>query len=216
MPKPKVFDYTKKLPFRDASLFIIICEGSKREPDYFRFFDGLSSRIKVITIPNESGKGSPVHLMENAKKAEETFLDAKHTADQIWLVIDTDRWQEKIHELRSACKQNSRWNLVQSNPCFEVWLYYHVKTDTPELNDIEACKSWKNLMATIIPGGFNSNIHPIKIEKATKNAKTVYKGDGYTPLPAHTQVWMLAEAFIPFLKRELDGIKHRIQNRLKN
>jgi len=71
-------------------------------------------------------------------------------------------------------------------------------------------------VGSVIPGGFHSNIHPIKIEKAAKNAKTVYKGNGYTPLPAHTQVWMLAVAFIPFLKRELDGIKHRFSYLLRN
>ena len=41
MPKPIKFTYEKKAPFRDAFLFIIVCEGTNREPDYFRFFDGM-------------------------------------------------------------------------------------------------------------------------------------------------------------------------------
>jgi hypothetical protein len=31
MPKPKSFTYEKKAPYRDAFLFIIVCEGTNRE-----------------------------------------------------------------------------------------------------------------------------------------------------------------------------------------
>ncbi len=50
MPKPNKFSYEKKEAFRDAFYFIIVCEGQNREPDYFRFFDGISSRVKVVPI----------------------------------------------------------------------------------------------------------------------------------------------------------------------
>lgn len=42
--------YKKKEAFRDASLMIIICEGKQREPDYFRYFDQLDSRLKIIVV----------------------------------------------------------------------------------------------------------------------------------------------------------------------
>ena len=58
MPKPIKFTYEKKAPFRDAFFLIIICEGKNREPQYFRFFDGLSSRVKVIPIESEAGSFS--------------------------------------------------------------------------------------------------------------------------------------------------------------
>ncbi len=207
MPKPKLFTYKKKDAFRDAYFFIIICEGSKREPDYFRFFDGMSSRVKIVPLPNESGKGSPVQLIENATKAQATYMDTDNPEDQIWFVIDTDRWREQIHELRYACNQNAKWNVVQSNPCFEVWLTYHVLTNIPPLGSIDECKSWKTYLGQIIKGGFNSDLHPIAIEQATKNAKAIYIAEGYTPLPGHTQVWVLAEALIPSIEKDLEGLK---------
>jgi L-rhamnose mutarotase len=208
MPKPKTFTYQKKEAFRDAYFFIIICEGSKREPDYFRFFDGMSSRVKIVALPNVDGKGSPVQLIENAAKAQATFMADQNPDDQIWFVIDTDRWREQIHELRSACDQNMQWNVAQSNPCFEVWLYYHVQAGVPNLEQIDACKSWKKYVAEIIQGGFNSDRHPIAIEVAMENAKAAYKAEGYTPLPGHTQVWQLAEKLIPSVKKDLDMLKH--------
>lgn len=56
MPKPIKFVYEKKVPYRDAFYCIIVCEGQNREPDYFCFFDGMSSRVKLV--PVESNHGS--------------------------------------------------------------------------------------------------------------------------------------------------------------
>ena len=72
MPKPIKFSYEKKAPFRDAFFLIIICEGKNREPQYFSFFNGLSSRVKVIPI--ESGGGSsPKWLIEKAREIGPTY-----------------------------------------------------------------------------------------------------------------------------------------------
>ena len=102
MPKPIRFVYEKKQPFRDAFFFIIVCEGKNREPDYFRFFDGLSSRVKIVTI--ESGAGSaPKLLIENAIAKEEE-LDAKAERDRVWFVIDTDRWRGQLHEIKKRLR----------------------------------------------------------------------------------------------------------------
>ena len=54
MPKPTKFTYEKKDAFRDAFYFIIVCEGQNREPDYFRFFDGISSRVKIVSVESDS------------------------------------------------------------------------------------------------------------------------------------------------------------------
>jgi len=53
------FLYTKKVPDREAKLFVIFCEGQKRESQYFDFFKGLASQIKIETIPSKDGQGAP-------------------------------------------------------------------------------------------------------------------------------------------------------------
>jgi hypothetical protein len=55
MPKPIKFSYAKKVPFRDAFFFIIVCEGTNREKEYFQFFDGISSRVKVVSVASRAG-----------------------------------------------------------------------------------------------------------------------------------------------------------------
>ena len=118
---PKIRLYQKLEPFRSAKLFVIICEGGKREPDYFEFFNGISSRIKVKPIPSDQGKSAPNHLL--VKADEESKKNDFCEFDELWFVIDTDRWREHIHNLRTSCATKHNWFVAQSNPCFEVWLY---------------------------------------------------------------------------------------------
>jgi len=208
MPKPAKFTYEKKESFRDASYFIIVCEGQNREPAYFRFFDGLSSRVKVVPVESVEGKSSPSNLINNALKKEEA-LDARAESDRLWFVIDTDRWRNQIHELRKECSQHSNWEVAQSNPCFEVWLYFHAKSVPPGLEHPEKCSNWKTHLPTVIKGGFNPDIHPIAIETATENSKANYSESGYLPETGCTQIWRLAEELIPLIKKDLDILKER-------
>ena len=61
-------DYDKREPSRDAHKIYIVCEGKGTEPNYFAFFEGLSSNLQVITIPPEDGKTDPLKLMERANQ----------------------------------------------------------------------------------------------------------------------------------------------------
>jgi L-rhamnose mutarotase len=207
MPKPKIFTYEKKVPFRDAFLFIVVCEGTNREPDYFRFFDGMSSRVKVVPVPSTLGSAPRLLIDIAIEKVKE--LDANDERDRLWFVIDTDRWREQLHEIREECEQHPNWRVAQSNPCFEVWLYFHAKAQKQKIENIEKCNQWKSLLPQIIKGGFTSDTHPIGIETAAINAKTDYKSTGYFPDLGSTQVWSLAEELLPLIKKELDHLKHK-------
>ncbi len=60
-------DYSKSEPTKDASKIYIVCEGKGSEPDYFGFFEGLSSNLELIVIPPEEGT-DPLKLMELAER----------------------------------------------------------------------------------------------------------------------------------------------------
>ncbi|MCP9750877.1 RloB family protein [Ferruginibacter sp. HRS2-29] len=207
MPKPKIFTYEKKAPFRDAFLFIIVCEGTNREPDYFRFFDGMSSRVKIVPVVSQIG--SAPRLLINVAIAKEQELEASDERDRLWFVIDTDRWREQLHEIREECEQHPHWKVAQSNPCFEVWLYFHAKGQLPALPNISQCNNWKPHLPTIIQGGFNADFHPIAIEVAITNSKNTYQATGYFPNPGSTQLWELGEELLPLIKKDLDRIKDK-------
>ena len=98
--------FERKEPERDASLFIIYCEGSRREPKYFEYFEKISSRVKLEIIKADSqGNNSPSGLL---KQAKEDFFEGKDSLPKYFLG-----------------KEDKVWFVAQSNPCFEVWLFYH-------------------------------------------------------------------------------------------
>lgn len=107
----KVRGYTREVPqekVRDYSLFAIATEGTEREPDYFRLFDGID-RIKVDIIEPETSDdedasekrkaSSPSKVLEKVKAyITENQLSADD-GDSLWCVIDVDRWPQEQMDL---------------------------------------------------------------------------------------------------------------------
>lgn len=192
--------YQKQEPFRSASLFVIICEGEKREPQYFEYFDGISSRIRIKVIPSLDGKSSPKHLLDNAHSELERIQFIEE--DELWFVLDIDKWTTQIHSLHVECREKSNWNIAISNPCFEVWLYYHFNDNAPQI-ELSNCGNWKQALPSIHPGGFDSQRHPSLISYAILRAKKNYTENGYLPSAGCTQVFRLAEKMMPLIQKYL-------------
>jgi hypothetical protein len=152
------------------------------------------------------GNSAPNKLIAPAlKKEKELNVDKKY--DCLWFVIDTDRWREQLHELRAECDKHAHWKVAQSNPCFEVWLYFHAKAVLPELPHIEHCNNWKPLLPNIIKGGFNTDFHPVAMERAIINAEAAYSANGHFPNPGSTQVWQLGKELWPLIAKDLETLK---------
>lgn len=216
--------YEKASPSREAQKIYIICEGKEREKDYFEFFREISSNLELIIIPPENGT-DPVKLMEQAIR---TFLSEEpvHKIDEsegdlIWFAIDTDTWMEegKIPRLREFCdsqnegKRYEIWNIAQSNPCLETWLYYHVYEEKPDHDEVTSYASMKDFVNAKISGGFNCDIHPMYIKDAIVNSERNYSViDGY-PNIYSTQMHYLGKAILKYAKYELERKLRRVIQR---
>lgn len=205
--------YERQEPLRDSRKIYIYCEGNKREFDYFRFFCGLSSNVNIIPIPSKDGKTDPEKLMEAAQEefGINSDVSPKYTLDvsqhdNVWFVIDTDSWGSKITELRNFCKSqnagldNETWYVSQSNPSFEIWLYYHKFSEKPVKNDVDKYSSIKEFVDDQIPGGFDSRKHPAMIEAAIQNAKATYEEENQVLKLYSTEVFKLGQVILPFVK----------------
>ena len=209
MPLLNKREYTKKLPFRDATIYILVCEGEKREPEYFKFFDGLTSQLKLLIVASEDGKSAPNHLIKNAKDFEQEIINDEGDYE-LWFILDNDRWNNQIHSLNEECNTISQWQIALSNPCFEVWLYYHFSSKQPTSSKLFHCKTWKNSVNNIVSGGFNSNHHPTNISDAINNSKTNYSEKGYIPDIGCTQIYIIAEKIYKITENIIK--KHRSGN----
>ena len=205
--------YERQEPLRDSRKIYIYCEGNKREFDYFRFFCGLSSNVNIIPSPSKDGKTDPEKLMEAAREefginsdvSPKFTLDVSQQ-DNVWFVIDTDSWGSKITDLRNFCKSqnagldNEAWYVSQSNPSFEIWLYYHKFSEKPVKNDVDKYSSIKEFVDAQIPGGFDSRKHPAMIEAAIQNAKATYEEENQVLKLYSTEVFKLGQVILPFVK----------------
>lgn len=219
--------FERKRPSREAKSIYIFCEGVKREYQYFEYFREMDSRINVEIYklhPHEDN--SPVGLMNIAKECillTEENPNPKFTFqknDEVWIVLDTDKDKNdsrrpQIQQIRVECQSLNDWNVAQSNPCFEVWLYYHQNSEKPSFDGIESCKLWKQLVNKTIAGGFQSNKHPIYIEEATENAEINFESENNIPTIGSTEVFKLSKSILPLIKTKIREVKTTItENKL--
>ena len=192
----KVRGYTRDVPqekVRDYSLFAIACEGTEREPDYFRLFDG-TDRIKVDIIEDGEGSAPSKVLARVAEYISTNQLDADY-GDSLWCVIDKDMWpQDQIEELHSFCNQKDNWHLVISNPCIEIWLLYHKLDDLTNLN-ITTAQDAKRALDSIEKGGYYYIKYlPLMLQAIENASKADTNPVGYMPEHLQTKVYQLGKA----------------------
>lgn len=190
--------YKKGVPHRDARLFVIVAEG-EREDAYFRFFHAQNQRIKIKVVPREGGKSAPKYFLARVDQFRSTEEWVPEVNDQLWFVLDVDRWERKdIDELYAHCRQTATWNLAISNPCFEVWLWYHqvARIDLPA----PTCKVLKTRLDQLSPGGYTLEQDALQIETAMRQAQQVdAHPDHYFPASKETKVYQLARELLAVL-----------------
>ncbi len=118
---------TKLLPrttnVRDSWLCVIATEGQETEKRYFAMFQ--NSRVEVYILPTlEDNKSSPNYVLDRLELEKEKYDFGPQ--DQLWLMIDVDRWHTQ-NKLADVCREAKRRGigLAVSNPCFELWLWLH-------------------------------------------------------------------------------------------
>jgi hypothetical protein len=209
--------YQKRAPSRDAKKIFLICEGNVREHDYFAMFRGFDSRIHIEIIVQDTAAGgdnSPTGLFS---KAKELFSGSKEDpssklemldGDELWFVIDTDTWGDKLAKLREACEVEKGWEVAQSNPCFEVWLYYHFFPKPTTEVGFEISENWKQLLNRDVLGGFDSKKHYLLIQTAILHASQSYFEANGQPTPGSTQVFRPASSIYQIAKQKIDRMLH--------
>jgi len=218
--------YSRDLPqelVRDYRLFAIACEGGKREPDYFKLFEHFSKRVKVDVIEKKvldeellhkhETKSSPKRVLDRAIHyvEQEGLIDE----DELWFVMDIDRWElSQLHEIIQYCSEKPNWNIVLSNPCFEVWLYLHRKSSF-EATTSTSCSDFKKDISEFDKEGYNPLNYISQIQYACENAKAL-DSDLNNPIPNHleTKVYKLVESVFQFVpKKQFDDfIKVKLPN----
>ncbi len=215
--------FKREEPSREAKSIYIFCEGAIREYQYFKYFKEMDSRINIeIYKLNPHEDNSPSGLLNIAKSfitANEANPNPKYfflENDEVWIVLDTDKdkaesRKPQIREVRNFCKQNKDWFVAQSNPCFEVWLYYHLSSEKPIFENRGVSSVWKKFLNDFIPGGFDSNRHPVYIENAIVNAEKNFELNDGIPEVGSTEVFILSKSIFPLVEAKIKKVLKEIE-----
>lgn len=123
MPKNKPFlrrqarSYMQRrvdtLPIRQR--FLIVCEGEKTEPNYFRRFRVPPIVVQVVPLGMDT-----VRVVQRAIE-----LQAQDDYDQTWAVFDKDDFPDKNFNDAIALARRNNISVAYSNQSFELWYVLH-------------------------------------------------------------------------------------------
>lgn len=188
-------NYKRGSAHKDACKFMIICEGSVREVEYFeQFLIKASQRIILIVESPEGHRSSPAWVQDCAAYHEEKEKLDWNRGDELWLVMDVDRWeQEQLIAIGKLCQEYSgNWECAISNPCFEIWLLLRYTDTIPTL---EKSKQVKQHLDEVTGDGYRIRTALPMLTTAIQRAKTLDQDPThFYPAPNTSKVYQLIEA----------------------
>lgn len=114
--------------------FYIFCEGETEEA-YIKYLK-IKYRLPIEIILKITGNKISERIIRNKIKSSET-----HSKDKIFLMYDLDveGFTEKLNDLKNQTKAE----LLVSNPCFELWYILHFANQTAEISSENCIKKLK-------------------------------------------------------------------------
>lgn len=111
-----------------ANSFLIVTEGEKTEPFYFkgmqrRIEEKIGGKIDVIEVPFIDIRGKGCATGSLIKTTERIIKDAKVMYQNVWVVFDKDDFTDFDQAIEEGTQKG--YKIAWSNQSFEYWLYLH-------------------------------------------------------------------------------------------
>lgn len=104
---------------------LIVCEGTRTEPNYFEVFAQKQQGVFVYDIEVQGlGRGTK-DVVEKA-----ITLKNKNNYDRVWAVFDKDDFPPKDFNEAITMGVNNGIEVAWSNEAFELWYLYHFQNVT--------------------------------------------------------------------------------------
>ena len=153
--------------------FLIVCEGEKTEPDYFKAFRMTAATVKAV--------GQAMNTMTLVSKAisiREADQKRKKVYDQSWVVFDKDDFPAKDFNQAIQFAEKNGFRVAYSNQAFEYWFLMHYNLYTGAIHR----NQYKDMLTKLtgIPysksegyGAVMYNLLLSRQQQAINNAETV-------------------------------------------
>ena len=154
-------------------LFLIVCEGEKTEPDYFKAFRMTAATIKAV--------GQAMNTMTLVNKAisiREADQKRKRVYDQCWVVFDKDDFPAKDFNQAIQLAEKNGFRVAYSNQAFEYWflLHYNLYTGAIHRNQYKDMLTRLTGMPYSKSEGYGAVMYNLLLsrqQQAISNAETV-------------------------------------------
>lgn len=103
---------------------LIVCEGEKTEPNYFKWYKKICKQHIDIKIFGE-GKNTASLVRETIKIRNRVQREKKIKFEQVWCVFDKDDFKDDIYNGAFELCRNSNILPAYSNESFEIWYLLH-------------------------------------------------------------------------------------------
>ena len=191
---------------------LIVTEGTKTEPQYFRSISEVINQKyhDKIQLEIHGERKDTLRLLDKAvSRVRRSIKVFKH----VWIVYDTDDFPpERINQTVEECKKlttdETIYHALWSNQCIELWFMLHfnfVESDQHRSEYIPKLTEWLNRIGK---GEYEKNREDIYdtlrpyLNDAIRNAKKLDESNRYkTPANAApgTKVYELLELLRPYL-----------------
>jgi RloB-like protein len=222
----KRFEYNKKKQnSREiVAYFLIVCEGEKTEPNYFKSFPKKIGKV-VYDIQFDGGG---INTLKVVEKAIELRDNSKQKYDRVWAVFDRDSFPANSFNSAILKAKANGIECAWSNQAFELWylLHFHNRI-TPMHRD-----EYKKAIESAINEKTNNKKDIFKYKKndlnmfttlnkygnqeqAIKWAKDLnekFDGQKFANFNPSTQVFKLVEELMGKSKKLNENILQKFQN----
>ena len=153
--------------------FLIVCEGEKTEPDYFKAF-----RMTAATVQAVGEAMNTMTLVNKAISIREADKAKKRFYDQCWVVFDKDDFPAKDFNQAILYAEKNGFQVAHSNQAFEYWFLLHFNLYQGPIHRSQ----YKDMLEKLIGMPYNKtegsgavmyNLLLTRQEQAIKNSKTI-------------------------------------------
>lgn len=176
---------------RQLRKILIVCEGEKTEPEYFKAFPAKPEVFDSLDI---IGLGyNTLSLVEKAVELKNKAEDNQNPYVEVWAVFDKDDfpWQNFCDALEIA-KQNNIF-CAYSIESFELWYLLHFNYTDSRISRDDYCEK----LTKILKKGYKKNdpqmysILKSKQNTAIKNASTLYTRNIINPVQTQNPITLV-------------------------
>lgn len=114
---------------------LIVCEGEKTEPNYFRSFSMMANSSGLVYEINTAGGGiNTIQVVDKAIQLKAQADKVGTPYDSVWVVFDRDDFKPTDFDNAIKKATKNKIGCAWSNEAFELWYVYHFDDRSTPMN----------------------------------------------------------------------------------